>query len=98
MTQRVLVAFALVLCMAGCSSPKADIKRACIVDGGVKMSSSVVASRAQIEQSCECFSTQLAAAMPEEQLKVVAEAMREQRSEQVMSGPVMMAAKSCAVS
>ncbi len=84
--------------VAGCGSPKDSIRQSCIRDGGVKMSKSVQASREQIRTSCECFSTQLAAALPKDQLKVVADAMKDGRSEQVMSSPVLMAAKSCAVS
>lgn len=84
--------------VAGCGSPKDSIRQSCVRDGGVKISGSVQASREQIKTSCECFSTQIAAALPKDQLKVVAQAMKDGKSEQVMSSPVMMAAKSCAVS
>jgi hypothetical protein len=86
------------LALGACSSPQSQIKSACIRDGGIRMSRDTAVSAESIAHSCECFATQLAAAMPKEQLQVIADAMKEGRSRQLMSGQVLMAAKSCALS
>lgn len=61
------------------------------------MSSGTEASREQVNRSCDCFSRQLAAAMPKEQLRAVADAMKANQNSIMNNGQVMMAAKSCAI-
>lgn len=90
----------LVLALGGCGSPESAIRSDCVKQGGIKFSQEQVATDEQVQRSCRCFAGQLAAAMPKEQLKAVADAMKVDGGGRMMmnNGQVMMAAKSCMIS